>query len=111
MLDYNYELILINESTQVKYFIDIFPENTIKSQEIALRIIDNYRNELPKEDNSSLKIVIRKINCNDDNGEKEYYLKIQDSILFSSENKDQMSLQGYDSSRNISIINEFEFSL
>jgi len=57
-----FELLLKNSDNGLSYLIDIFQENTIKSQDVIIDIIDDYRSKFKDIDKKKYILVFRKVN-------------------------------------------------
>ena len=80
MNDNIYELLLINNEKNLSYLIDVFQENTIRSQEVILDIIDLYRKKFLSLDKKIFSLIFRKIHIWE--WDTENIIKIKDSSLF-----------------------------
>jgi hypothetical protein len=105
--NYSYlELILTNDN--ISYIIDIYQENTIKSQETVLNIVDDYRKKLKESNN--LKLILRRIS--EENGDLiENTIDIKSSRVFQIKDVTDDLNKEFINQRKIKLINSINFKI
>jgi hypothetical protein len=111
MNDSFFELILINKEKWISYLIDVFQENTIRSQEIIIDIIDNYRKRFKELNKDIYSLIFRRINISEKDWKEEHVIKVKDSALFFLDNWNINFWQEDNTKRLINILDSIHFKI